>query len=60
MINDILANKKIGQLFNLLTLHSQRLGIRKDSGDLYSMAKDILNKPKNYKSILDKLKQYEK
>jgi len=59
MINEIIKSKQLGKLYNLTTLHAQELGIRKDSGDVYSMCKDILANPNKYKQLTSNLEKYE-
>ena len=60
MIQEIINNKKLGDLYGLLIKHSNRLNLRGDTADLYDLSKNIFNNPDRYTGLLTKLKKYEK
>ncbi len=58
-IDEIINERKPGLLYNKLYKYEAELQLHKNLGDIYQLAKDIINSPKKYKSIIKKLKSYE-
>ena len=55
-IQEMIDGNHLGLLSNFITLHRDRLGVRKDPGDTYEFARDIIIDPKRFKDIIKKMK----
>jgi hypothetical protein len=58
-INAMIKERRVGLVYNKLAYYNTQLQLHKDPGGIYEMAKDMVNNPSKYKSIIKKLKSYE-